>query len=315
MTITINVMNIKRQVNVLYVILLVPLFIFLTACAARQPVIDIPQTPPPVKKINRPPRVALVLGSGGVRGYAHLGVLQALEEAHIPVDVIVGCSAGSIVASLYADNQSFRKTYDIMMPAGFWDYADISNLTSGGGIVAGYQLETFLLQHMKARSFGELNTKVIIATTDVHSGKLYPIESGPIAPAVLASSAIPGAIKPVQIYGRALIDGGVISPVPVELASKLHPRLIIAVNLSTKSSQPALNSALDVLDSAMYIMGKRITDDSLKAADVVISPKVGDVNIFDIRRKKELYLAGLSAARKQIPAIRRLLAQTDKARH
>lgn len=285
----------------------------LIACAVRQPDIAIPHSPPPIKKAAHPPRVALVLGSGGVRGYAHLGVLQALEEANIPVDVIVGCSAGSIVASLYADNQSFRKTYDIMMPAGFWDYADISNLTSGGGIISGYQLESFLLDHMKARNFGELKKKVIIATTDVSSGNLYPIESGPIAPAVLASAAIPGAVKPVKLYGRSLIDGGVVSPVPVELARKLHPRLIIAVNLSTKSSKPALDSALDVMDSAMYIMGKRMTAESLKKADIVINPKVGDVNIFDIRKKQELYLAGLSAARKQIPAIRRILAQADQA--
>ncbi|MBX3708853.1 MAG: patatin-like phospholipase family protein [Gammaproteobacteria bacterium] len=245
-----------------------------------------------------------------MRGYAHLGVLQALEEAHIPVDVLVGSSAGSIVASLYADNQSFKKTYAIMMPAGFWDYADIGNLSGAGGIITGYQLENFLVSHMHARNFDQLQKKVIIATTDMETGKLYPIESGPVAPAVLASSAIPGAIKPVQLYGHRLIDGGVLSPVPVELAKKLHPKIIIAVNLSTKSTNDSPTSALGVLNSAMYIMSMRLTEISLKEADVVISPKVGDVNVFDLTKKHEVYLAGLQATREQIPTIRKLLEGT-----
>ncbi len=310
-----NYMNKSIQVNVLSRLFFLLLVIGLTGCAATQPNIDVPSVPPPVQKVKTQPRVALVLGSGGSRGYAHLGVLQALEEAHIPVDVVVGSSAGSIVGALYADNQSFKKTYDIMMPAGFWDYADFANLSEPGGLIKGYQLENFLLAHMQVRSFDQLPKKLIIATTDLKTGKVYPIESGPVAPAVLASSAIPGAIKPVKLYGRLLIDGGVINPVPVDLARKLHPRLVIAVSLSTKkATDKTPTSALGVLDSAMYIMDQRLTEISLKGADVVIKPEVGDINFLDLRNKREMYLAGLSAARKKIPVIRKLLGYPDKTR-
>ena len=262
---------------------------------------------------NHPPRVVLVLGVGGVRGYAHLGVLQALEEAHIPVDVIIGASAGSIVAALYADNQSAKKTYDIMMPAGFWDYADIANFSEPGGIIKGYNLENFLLKNMRARDFNQLHKKMIIATTDAKTGKMYAIESGPIAPAVLASAAVPGGIKPVYLYKHWLIDGGVSTPVPVALATKMHPKLIIAVNLSKASSNELPHSAYGFYGLAYDIMWQRLTAYSLKGADIVINPNVGDMNIFDIRKKQEAYLAGLTAARKQIPAIRKLFAECCQA--
>lgn len=279
----------------------------LHACAVKQN-INLATSTPPVKTYSQP-RVVLVLGSGGVRGYAHLGVLQALEEANIPVDAIVGTSAGSVIATLYADNQSFQKTYDIMMPAGFWDFADVGNLAGSGGIIKGHQLQKFMTQHMNARNFNELQKKVIVAATDMETGELYPIENGPIAPAVVASSAIPGVVKPISLNGRTLIDGGVLSPVPVELARKLHPKIIIAVDISKKTGGNKPSSAVGDVDSAFYIMGQRLTQISLNDADVVISPKIGDVSLFDISKKRELYLAGLHAARQEIPKIRKLLEE------
>lgn len=296
-----------------FLALLVCVFTFtLTACIERQPPVYVPLTPPPVVKLAHAPRVVLVLGCGGARGYAHLGVLQALEEAHIPVDVIVGSSAGSIVAALYADNHSFSQTYDIMMPAGFWDYADIESLSERAGIVKGYRMENFLLEHMHANTFAELHKKIIIATTDIKTGATYSIESGPIAPAVLASAAVPGVVKPVHLYGRELIDGGVSDPVPVDLAKKLHPQLIIAVNLSKASYNQAPTSVISAFELAYEIMWQRLTKDSLKGADVVINPGVGEINMFDISKKREMYLSGLNATRKKIPEIRRLLARQSQ---
>jgi NTE family protein len=297
-------------VSVLHKAALIVIFLLLNACASNH-LVTAPLTPPAPVKLAQQPRVVLVLGAGGVRGYAHLGVLQALEEAQIPVDVLVGASAGSVVASIYADNESFQKTYDILMPAGFWDYADMGNLGGSGGVIEGYQLQSFMMSHMGARDFSELKKKVIVATTDIHSGQLYSIESGPIAPAVLASSAVPGAVKPVNLYGHTLIDGGVTSPVPVELAKRLHPKLIIAVDVSAKTNT-ASSSAIGVLDSAVYIMGQRLTQMSLNGADIVISPEVGDANLFDIRKKHDMYLAGLHATRQEIPKIRMLLAMASK---
>ena len=296
-----------NKIRALFQIVTLASFLFLTACAEQFPSIFTPSAQPLAEKITAPPRVVLVLGAGGARGYAHLGVLQALEEAHIPVDVVIGSSAGSIVAALYADNSSFQKTYDIMMPAGFWDYADMGNLGHAGGFIQGYKLENFLLNHMKARTFEQLHTKVIVATTDMATGSTYEIESGPIAPAVLASAAIPGAIKPVSLYGRTLIDGGVMDPVPVNLAEKLHPKVIIAVDVSSKYQDNSPGSSFGIVKSTYKMMAQRISEDSLKGADVVITPDVGDTGVFAIQKKREMYLAGLAAARKEVPHIRQLL--------
>ena len=130
----------------------------------------------------------------------------------------------------------------------------------------------------------------------------------PIAPAVLASAAVPGAVKPVDLYGHTLLDGGVLSPVPVEIARKLHPGLIIAVDLSQFTAAPP-KTAMEVMDSAYHIMGQRLTSVSIRGADVIISPKVGNVGLFDISKKHEMYLAGYNATRRQIPKIRKLLGE------
>ena len=282
-----------------------------SACVQNDPTINVPASPPPVKAIHQP-RVALVLGCGGARGYAHLGVLQALEEAHIPVDVIVGASAGSVVAAIYADNQNFLNTYNIMMPAGTWDFADINNFPGYSGIIKGDQLESFLMQNIQAKNFNELKTPLIVATTDINSGKTYVIESGPIAPAILASAAVPGVIKPVHLYGHWLVDGGVADPVPVDLAKQLHPKIIIAVNLVNLSSNAMPASAYGQYELSYDIMWQRLTSLSLQGADVVISPKVGDVGTFDLSKKHDMYLAGLQAGRQAIPRIRNALEKIAK---
>lgn len=280
----------------------------LSACAPK-PNINIPLTPPPVHHhFNKRPRVVLVLGAGGSRGYAHLGVLQALEDAHIPVDVVIGASAGSIVSALYADTGNVATVKHIMMPAGFWDYADMQNLFSAGGIIRGYQLEDFLLAHMRARYFSQLKKDLIVATTDVKTGRTYAIESGPIAPAVLASAAIPGVIKPVQLYGHFLIDGGMVDPVPVDLAKKLHPKIIIAVNLSKLTDNKIPTTATGTFEMGITVMWERLSIESMRGADVVINPDVGDINIFDLSKKQQMYEAGLKATRREIPRIRQLLA-------
>jgi NTE family protein len=253
------------------------------------------------------PRVALVLGAGGARGFAHLGVLEALEEAHIPIDVVSGASAGSIVAALYADNGSAKKTFDIMMQASFWNFADMDSF-GGAGIVQGAHLEEFLLNHMQARTFAELKKKALVATTDMYSGTPFVIQSGPIAPAVLASAALPGVVKPVHLYGHWLIDGGVTDPVPVALVNSLHPRVIIAVNLSIITTPKKLTSGYSVYSRARDIMWQHLTTSSLSGANIVIHPNVGDT-IFDTNKRYQMYLAGLTEGRKAIPAIKALLKE------
>lgn len=281
----------------------------IVGCAGKPPLINVPLSPPPSPKLAYQPKVILVLGSGGARGFAHLGVLQSLEEAHIPVDVIVGASAGSVIAALYADNKSSKKTYDIMINASLWDFADVSSLPSSGGVIKGYRLQKFLLKNMHARTFDQLKTKLVVATTELDTGATYAIDSGPLPPAVLASSALPGAVKPVSLYGKTLIDGGVADPVPVDHAKKYHPKVIIAVNVSEDILNNRPHSALDIYGHALDIIWQRLTEYSEKGADIIIRPDVGKTGTFALKKRHEMYRAGYEATQKAIPKIRELLTQ------
>jgi NTE family protein len=252
------------------------------------------------------PQVALVLGSGGARGYAHLGVLQALEDAHIPVDLVVGASAGSIFAAFYADNASFQKTHDIMMRATFWDFADIGNIPFCS-IISGKNLTKFLAQNMHAQTFSQLKKKLVLATTDFSTGKTISITNGAIAPAVLASSALPGLVMPVSIEGHTLFDGGVSDPVPVDLAKKYQPKIIIAVVVAEDLPLCTTDSSVKIFKHAYDIMWQRLTEFSARDADIIIHPKIGSVGTFDLDKKQQMYEAGYEATKAVIPKIRALL--------
>lgn len=277
----------------------------LTGCAGTNLPVMAPDYPPLPVKLTKQPQVALVLGSGGARGYAHLGVLQALEEAGIPVDVIAGSSAGSVVAALYADTGSAENTKKIMLSAGFWDFTELSNF-GAAGVIKGSSFEAFMLKHMRSHNFADLHKKLLVAATDIKTGETYTIQSGPVIPAVLASAAIPGFIYPVKLYHHTLIDGGISDPVPVNLVKQYHPKVIIAVNLTKMISKGTPSSALGVSQEAFNIMMRHLTRESLRGADVVISPDVVDTT-FDTSHRKEIYLAGLKAGRAAIPKIRQLL--------
>lgn len=281
----------------------------LCACAGLRPNITIPQKMPPPLVMRTRPKVALVLGSGGAKGYAHIGVIQVLANAGVPIDLIVGASAGSTIGVLYADNKNILKTKRIMMGAGFWTFADISNVPSIKGAMEGYQFQRFLLKNLHARQFNQLKIPLVVATTDLKTGKTLAISSGPIPPAVEASAAIPGLVQPVHLYGHVLVDGAMADPVPVNLAKKYRPEVIIAVNITNKLEAEMPSTALGIYDRAFDIAWVRLADFSAQNADIVIHPKVGNASTFDLDEKWQLYRAGQRAARSALPKIKRLLAE------
>lgn len=285
--------------------------LLLTACAGYRPNINIPHQAPPARRITTQPRVALVLGAGGAKGFAHLGVIDVLRRAGVPIDMVAGASAGSIVAALYADNANAKQATTSLMSAGFWDLADVGNLPSAEGVITGYRLEKFLLSHMRAKTFRQTKIPLMIATTDLKSGKLYPIRSGPIAPAVLASGAMPGAVRPPYLYGHILVDGGMVAPVPVQLVTPYHPKLIIAVNIDEQLDPTLPWSAYGIYNRAYQISWLALTRYTEAPADIVIRPNVGEVGTFDWSQKWHMYDVGVAAAKKALPNILKMM----KARH
>lgn len=289
--------------------LIVGLALILVGCAGRAPNIAIPSKMPAPVEAAKHPNVVLVLGGGGARGYAHIGVLKVLQKAGIPVDMVVTASAGSIVGALYADNLNANKVSQIMLNASFWDFADVSNLPSLKGPVEGYRLQKFLLHNMHARWFKDLKIPLVVATTQLQSGKLFSIASGPIPPAIEASAAVPGVVQPVHLYGRTLIDGGIIDPLPVDIAKRYHPKIIIAVNIANELSKWRPKTAWGIYDRSTLISWLAFSRLEEKDADIVIRPHVGSTGIFDLSKKQEMILAGEKAAKQALPKIKKLLRE------
>lgn len=287
------------------------LIALLSGCAGVSPPINVPQEKPPRTEVIDHPRIALVLGGGGARGIAHLGVIKVLHDAGVPIDLIAGTSAGSIMGAIYADQGDADTAMNIVSELGFWDIGDIQNIPNSTGIMDSYHLEKFLLKNMEARDFSQLKIPLIVATTDLQTGNTYFIDAGPIAPAVAASAAVPALFTPITLYHHILIDGGMTDPIAVDAVKPYHPKIIIAVNVSQELPNALPETAEEIYWRAIMIRELRMSAYSAQDADIVIRPAVGDTTIFDVGKKAALIAEGEAAARAALPDILALM----KAKH
>lgn len=295
------------QIKVLHVFLYCALLL-LSSCETK---FDLPDNPPPIPECLPPNqvRVALVLGGGGAKGISHVGVLAEFERAGIPIDVIVGCSAGSIIGALYADCPNACYIKQILKPLRTWDILDINIWYGRYGLVQGGALRRFLRRHLSCRCFEELQIPLYVVATDLIAGELVSINSGPIIPAVHASAAVPFVFSPVYIYKRWLVDGGVADPVPVRVAKKTGAAIIVAVDLSGLLPDTCPTNLFGVATRSAEIKFLLQSESCVQGADVVIQPDLGDMGLFDDKNPQHVYEAGCKAARKAIPKIIDLLAQ------
>ena len=286
---------------------IIAITLLLTGCAGFRPDINIPKHAPQARPIPQHPAVAIVLGGGGAKGFAHIGVLEVLQKAGVPINLISGSSAGSVVAALYADNGNADEAKAALMNAGFWDLADVANYPNLQGPIEGYHFEKFMLEHMRARDFKQTKIPFIVATTDLKRGQLFPIKSGPIAPATLASAAMPGGVRPQHLYGRVLVDGCMVDPVPVNLVKRYHPKVIIAINIDEQLPKSMPWTFYGIYKRGFQISWLELTKYTERDANIIIRPQVGSVGPFDIAAKQRMYQAGVSAGKKALPKILALL--------
>lgn len=284
------------------------LLVLLSSCDTRY---DLPDNPPAIPTREPPAcvRLALVLGGGGTKGMAHVGVLRELEDAGIPIDLIVGCSAGSIVGALYADCPNARYIKKLLIPLRKWDVLDIKIAHARYGLVQGGSLRRFLWRNMSSRCFEQLQIPLYIVATDLLACELVSFNSGPIIPAVHASAAVPFVFAPVQLCQRLLVDGGVADPVPVEVAKQTGAHVIVAVDLSVLLTKTCPTNLFGVAARSAEVKFQLQSEACVKEADVVIRPQLGQMGMFDDRNPDHVYRAGRKAAREAIPEILELLAQ------
>jgi NTE family protein len=266
-------------------------------------------------------KVGIALGSGSARGWAHIGVLRALEKAGIAPDIVCGTSIGALVGAVYADDDvaaleewvtglTWRKVL------GFFD------ISFNGGILKGAKLTGFLRDNFMEKEIAELARPFAAVATDLHSGREVWLRKGSVVEAVRASIALPGLFSPWERDGRQLVDGALVNPVPVSLCRAMGADFVIAVDLGSNmigrhvanaessgrgKKQPNM---IEVVTTSLNIMSTRITRSRLagEPADAVITPRLGQLGLLDYHRAAEAIAEGRTATELMIPQIRILLS-------
>jgi NTE family protein len=281
----------------------------LVGCAGMQ---SSTQSPPVVDPSSPklPLKLGLALGGGAARGFAHIGVIQVLEENGIKPDLVVGTSAGSLVASIYAvgkDGKALQKIAQDM------DEATITDWTlpffNRGGVLRGDAYAKYVATQVDSKLIEQAVVPLGIVATDLKTGQGVLFRRGDIATAVRASSAVPGIFPPVKIAGVDYVDGGLASPVPVRFARQMGATVVIAVDISAAPDGEQADGTLSLLLKTFTIMAKSINDFELKNADVQVRPALVGVGSSDFTAKKRAIDAGRAAMLAELPKLKALLAQ------
>ena len=285
--------HVVRKSNFLFLLIIV----LLSGCATEKVV------QPPLQV--RPAKIAIVLGAGAAKGFAHIGVLKVLEANRIPLHMIVGTSAGSFVGSLYAYGFSAYQLQKISFDLQQGDLADFA--FPDNGFIKGEKLEAYINRMLRNTPMEKLRIPFYAVSTDIQNGREMDFGSGNTGRAVRASCSIPGVFTPVVIGGRMYVDGGVVSPVAVDAARKHGADVVIAVDISGGGESPRPQGTMETIMQSISVMYGRITLQQLPHADVIIRPKVGYIGAADFSRRHEAVLEGEKAATEALPMIKSLL--------
>ncbi|WP_454764294.1 patatin-like phospholipase family protein [Cupriavidus campinensis] len=284
----------------------------LAACSTGPKPVPVTPAVPPVAALPppRPVRIGLALGGGAARGFAHIGVIKALEAQGIHPDIVTGTSAGSVVAALYAsgmDGFTLNKLALSMDEAAIADWAlPFSN--KFGGWVKGEALQNYVNRLVRHRSIEQMKLPLGIVATDLKTGERILFRRGNTGQAVRASSSVPGVFQPVSIQGHDYVDGGLVEPVPVDAAREMGAEFVIAVNISADPSSQKNGGQSGVLLQTTAIMGQSINKMALARADVVIRPDLPDMGGSDFTSRNRAILAGEQAMAALLVSLRERLA-------
>ena len=271
----------------------------------KAPVLEVPpEAPAPSPSIKVPPRIGLALGGGAARGFAHVGVIQVLEEAGIRPALVTGTSAGSLVAALYASGKNGAQLQHIAESMEEATIADWTLQVLSRGALRGEALAKYVNVQVGQKQIEALPMPLGIVATDLNSGNDIVFQRGDTGTAVRASSAVPAVFQPVKIGSREYVDGGLVSPVPVRAAKKMGAELIIAVDISSPPEAASASGTLEILLQTFTIMGKSINSLELQGADVVIRPQLLGVSSADFGSRKRSIEAGRKAMLAALPQLR-----------
>jgi NTE family protein len=254
-------------------------------------------------------KVGLVLGSGSQRGLAHIGVIKVLEENNIPIDFIAGSSAGALIGGFYAATKDIKKMEGIALTASWKQLMNLIDPSFKKGLLGGKKVKKFIEDYLGDITFKDLKIPFAAIATNLKTGEIVSVREGEVASAIRASISLPLIFEPIERDGKILADGGLAMPVPVEVVREMGAEAIIAVTLDTDYFND-YNSKLgfyEIASNSINIMRQHLSLSDVKSADIVISPRVGDVTLNKILNGKEVILEGERATKAVLSEIKKLI--------
>ena len=292
-------MNLSKLFGILVILMMV-----IISCAAQKEV-QLPtkvELPPP-----KPAKIALVLGAGSSKGFAHIGVIKILESNKVPIHMIVGTSVGSAVGSLYAYGYDAFQLQKLSFSIEKGDIVDL--ILPDNGFIKGEKLEEWVNKTLKNTPIEKLKIPFYAVAADIQSGQEVAFGRGSTGMAVRASCSIPGVFRPVKIGEKMYVDGGVVSPVAVDVAKRFGADVVIAVDISAEVERPFPENTIETILQSFNIMYSKLASIQIAKADVVIKPKVGHIGAADFSKRHEAILEGEKAALEALPQVMKIVTQ------
>ena len=264
------------------------------------------QTPPKLAK-----KLGFVFGGGSARGFSHIGVLKALVEAGYRADVVVGTSAGALVGAFYAAGFTPWQMEEVALRVRDIDVADFNSVNKRG-MLAGEALQKLVNDYTRQQPIEKLKIPFGAVATNLLTGEPLLMHTGDTGLAVRASSAIPGVFVPTVVGGQELVDGGLVSPLPVRFARTLGATHVIAIDVGTKPQNNVSNGLYEVILQSFEIMGRSLTHLEAKEADFVIRPDTARFSSTDFAARKDLIQAGYTAGRNAVAELNKRIIPNGK---
>ncbi len=262
-------------------------------------------------------KIGLALGSGGVKGLAHIGVIKVLEENNIPINFIAGSSIGAMIGGFYSAIKDIKQIEEIVLNSNRRQMLSLIDPSLRQGLIKGEKIRKFIERYIGKTKFQDLKILLSVIATDLKTGEIVSINQGEVASAIRASISFPLVFKPVKWKGRFLADGGLSLPVPVEIARKMGAELVIAVNLDTnyftnRNNNKTNLSLYKIASNSINLLRYHLASLNVKEADIVVEPKFGVVHWDKFLDGRDIILAGEEAAKKMLPQLEELVRQKNK---
>ncbi len=256
-------------------------------------------------------KIGLALGSGGAKGLSHIGVIKLLEDNNIPIDFIAGSSIGALIGGAYAVTKDIKQIEDEVLNNNWKKIFSLLDPIFKGGLIGGKKIEKFIEKYTKKKHFGEINIKLKVIATDINSGEASILDKGSIATAIRASISFPLLFKPIEINGKVLADGGLSMPIPVDVARKMGADIVIGVNLDgsyfDKVNDLKKTKHYNTANNSLNILKYHLANYNIKNADIIVTPKTGEVSWNKFIDGKNIIRAGEKAMSEKMNALKKII--------